>query len=202
MGSGIQNRFIIHIELTKLVHALALVMSNQGELLEKAGADFLIMPCNTAHNFYEPVSRQVSIPFFHMIAQTLRHIQQNYPSGSKVGLLATEGTVASKIYHRLFEQAGFEIITPDHQMQNSVSQFIYDVKGAGDTSGGARLQTPADALFEQGCVTSILGCTELSVGNDEYHFKGNFVDPLNEISKKAIAESNPRHHQAEPQLLV
>lgn len=155
-------------------------------LLENAGADFLIMPCNTAHNFYAQVAEVIEIPFLNMITETVQRIKKEHPAGSKIGLLATEGTVASEIYHRLFNAEGFQIVVPEKDMQEKVSRFIYDVKGGGDKSGGMLLQAAADALFDHGCVSCILGCTELSVGHDQYGFVGNFVDPLEVIAEQAI----------------
>ena len=79
--------------------------------LESIGADFLIMPCNTAHNYYEQVCEAVTIPVLHMIALTRDALKER---GVKcAGLLATDGTVQTGIYQRTFEQSGVALLTPD-----------------------------------------------------------------------------------------
>ena len=86
-------------------------MIKSAKRLESIGADFLIMPCNTAHNYYEQVCEAVTIPVLHMIALTRDALKAR---GVKcAGLLATDGTVQTGIYQRTFEQSGVELLTPD-----------------------------------------------------------------------------------------
>lgn len=78
-------------------------MVKSAQRLESIGADLLIMPCNTAHNFYDAVASSVSIPVLHMIAITRDALKSR---GVKcAGLLATDGTVQTGIYQRTFEEA-------------------------------------------------------------------------------------------------
>ena len=86
-------------------------MIKSAKRLESIGADFLIMPCNTAHSYYEQVCEAVTIPVLHMIALTRDALKAR---GVKcAGLLATDGTVQTGIYQRTFEQSGVELLTPD-----------------------------------------------------------------------------------------
>ncbi len=85
-------------------------MVKSAQRLESIGADLLIMPCNTAHNFYDAVASSVSIPVLHMIAITRDALKSR---GVKcAGLLATDGTVQTGIYQRTFEGSGVELLTP------------------------------------------------------------------------------------------
>ena len=78
-------------------------MVKSAQRLESIDADLLIMPCNTAHNFYDAVASSVSIPVLHMIAITRDALKSR---GVKcAGLLATDGTVQTGIYQRTFEAA-------------------------------------------------------------------------------------------------
>ena len=80
-------------------------MVKSAQRLESIGADLLIMPCNTAHNFYDAVASSVSIPVLHMIAITRDALKSR---GVKcAGLLATDGTVQTGIYQRTFEHLSF-----------------------------------------------------------------------------------------------
>ena len=106
-------------------------MIKSAKRLESIGADFLIMPCNTAHNYYEQVCEAVTIPVLHMIALTRDALKER---GVKcAGLLATDGTVQTGIYQRTFEQSGVELLTPDSAAdQAAVMDVIYNGVKAGD----------------------------------------------------------------------
>ena len=100
-------------------------MIKSAKRLESIGADFLIMPCNTAHNYYEQVCEAVTIPVLHMIALTRDALKAR---GVKcAGLLATDGTVQTGIYQRTFEQSGVALLTPDSAAdQAAVMDVIYN----------------------------------------------------------------------------
>ena len=111
-------------------------MVKSAQRLESIGADLLIMPCNTAHNFYDAVASSVSIPVLHMIAITRDALKSR---GVKcAGLLATDGTVQTGIYQRTFEGSGVELLTPDNtEDQSAVMDIIYNGVKAGDLTHDA-----------------------------------------------------------------
>jgi len=106
-------------------------MVKSAQRLASIGADFLIMPCNTAHNFYDAVASSVSIPVLHMIAITRDALKAR---GIKcAGLLATDGTVQTGIYQRTFAGSGVDLLTPDDPAdQAAVMDIIYNGVKAGD----------------------------------------------------------------------
>ena len=75
-------------------------MVKSAKRLASIGADFLIMPCNTAHGFYDEVCSAVSIPVLHMIRICAGALGQR--GIKRAGLLATDGTVRSGIYSDCF----------------------------------------------------------------------------------------------------
>ena len=111
-------------------------MVKSAQRLASIGADLLIMPCNTAHNFYDAVASSVSIPVLHMIAITRDALKSR---GVKcAGLLATDGTVQTGIYQRTFEGSGVELLTPDNtEDQSAVMDIIYNGVKAGDLTHDA-----------------------------------------------------------------
>jgi aspartate racemase len=117
-------------------------MVKSAQRLESIGADLLIMPCNTAHNFYDAVASSVSIPVLHMIAITRDALRSR---GVKcAGLLATDGTVQTGIYQRTFEGSGVELLTPDHsEDQAAVMDIIYNGVKAGDLTHRLRASARA-----------------------------------------------------------
>lgn len=142
------------------------------QLLERAGASFLVVTCNTAHGVYDQVQAQLGIPWIHLMACTSGYIQQVYPTVQRVGVLATDGTVQCGLYSRSLSQAGltpmdFGLHSP---WQNQVMDAIYHPDWGIKTTG-TQVSTKALTVLEQatgwlktqGAEVVIAGCTELSV---------------------------------------
>ena len=154
--------------------------------LEQCGADCVIMPCNTAHNFYDAVASSVSIPVLHMIAITRDALKSR---GVKcAGLLATDGTVQTGIYQRTFEGSGVELLTPDNtEDQSAVMDIIYNGVKAGDlTHDATAFRAACEHLLARGAEVLILGCTELPPAFDIYHLDYPNVDPTLELALAAV----------------
>ena len=154
--------------------------------LEACGADCVIMPCNTAHNFYDAVASSVSIPVLHMIAITRDALKSR---GVKcAGLLATDGTVQTGIYQRTFEGSGVELLTPDNtENQSAVMDIIYNGVKAGDlTHDATAFRAACEHLLARGAEVLILGCTELPPAFDIYHLDYPNVDPTLELALAAV----------------
>lgn len=156
--------------------------------LENAGADLLVMPCNTAHFFYEELRAATRLPLLHMLRLTAEEIGRR--KLDKVALLATDGTVKTGIYARLFEERGIPYVLPDGAGQRAVMDAIYAGVKAGkrdyDTSA---LRRALDALMEQGAEAFVLGCTELPVAFEQYRLDYPAVDPSEALAKAAIREA-------------
>ncbi len=132
--------------------------------LQKSGANFLVMPCNTAHYYHHLLTRVVAIPVLHMMAETAQYIRTEHPEVRRVGLLATDGTVQSRLYHRCLEDTGLTVSVPDGVHQRILMEAIYGADGikAGQRMAPAvRVQRVAAHLIEAGCELLIAGCTEI-----------------------------------------
>jgi aspartate racemase len=147
----------------KLVH--------YGKILEQAGADFLIVTCNTSHAFYHQVQPQLDIPWIHLMDCTACYIHEAHPQSKRIGILATDGTLQTRLYHKPLLQMGFTPITPTAALQAQVMQSIYHpswgIKASGIWVTGQALsclRRSVLGLQQQGAELVIAGCTELSVG--------------------------------------
>lgn len=133
--------------------------------LEARGAGLIAIPCNTAHAYVARLAPQLRIPIVHMLQETVAHIASHHGALRRVGLLATSGTLASRVYHHAARDAAFELIEPDAAHQALVMEAIYGSHGvkAGYTSGPCRtdLERALTHLVERGASLVILGCTEL-----------------------------------------
>lgn len=130
--------------------------------LERAGADFLVIPCNTAHAFYDPIQAAVSIPVLHIMDEVAAAAREEIPALRAVGVLATAATVTSGLFHRAFTRTGVDVISPDETGQETVNRAIYGVKaGAMGAEVTRALKDVAADLVAGGAQAIVLGCTEL-----------------------------------------
>jgi len=130
--------------------------------LERAGAEVLVIPCNTAHAFYDAVAASVRIPVLHIMEEVAAALRAGRPEVRRAGVLATRATVAARLYHRACAAVGVEVLTPDDPGQEAVTRAIYAVKaGAAGAAERAAVAAVARGLVERGAGAVILGCTEL-----------------------------------------
>jgi len=159
--------------------------------LEKAGAEVIAMPCNTAHYYYNELQASANVPIINMISETVAHIYQNFPNIKKVGLLATTGTVKSRIYHKAITKMG--VITPDDSEQEIVMDAIYGEQGikAGFTQGKSRnaLLEVAKGLINRGAEAIIIGCTEVSLVLTQEDLPVPLIDALQVLAEAVIREA-------------
>ena len=134
------------------------------ETLQAAGAVCIAMPCNTAHYWYDDFKPVLRVPFLHIADAALEAIDGRQPSGSRLGLLGTRGTVKSGFYQRRFALRGVECLMsgPDDQ-HNLVDPAVAAVKANRLDVATPLIERAAKRLFDQGASTVVLGCTELPV---------------------------------------
>lgn len=160
------------------------------KLLEKTGADFLVMPCNTAHFYYDDIINHIDIPFINMPYETIRYISNKYPE-KKVGLLATTGTLKTGIYDAEAKKLDIELAKPEKEQQEVVMSFIYDIKKGDYNSSVVDFLEVMEAMKGHGVEVFIFGCTELSVSIDIHNLNEAYIciDPMDVLSDLAIVES-------------
>ncbi len=135
--------------------------------LEKQGADFLVIPCNTAHHYYSEVAAAVDIPILNLIELTSSHCKQEQPDLRKAGLLASTALQQIYLYEPWFKQHGVKVLYPQQQNQRAVMDLIRAVKAKRQTSDQIlAYNRAADDLQAQGAECLVVACTELSVIGD------------------------------------
>lgn len=153
--------------------------------LVAAGADVVIMGCNTAHYFYDALGEGCDVERLNMLYETMAYLKAG--GIKKAGLLASSGTVKSGIYDKAAAKYGIELVCPDPEEQNAVMGVIYDGVKAGRGDYDTTLFTKAvDSLFRRGAETMILGCTELPLAMEMYHLDFPAADPTLILAKAAI----------------
>ena len=133
------------------------------KLLEKNKCKFIVIPCNTAHYWYDDLKKKISIPIINMPKEVFEYTKKKCIKNSFIGLLATEGTLKTGVYNKFFDKT-YNLIYPSNILQNkSVNKAIKLVK-MGDVKAANKIIKPAiDYLIKKKCKKIILGCTELPI---------------------------------------
>lgn len=164
------------------------------EHLAKAGADFVIIPCNTAHAFIDQLRAASDIEILSMVEIAANEIQDDYPRARTVGLLATSGTIRAGIYQEALKARGIQTIVPDEELQrHNVMPSIRAVKaGYLQDSVTSRLVEAAEALIERGAQVILAACTEIPVALTADDLNAPLVDATDSLARRAIYEAQQR----------
>lgn len=166
------------------------LMIHTGQTLEKAGADFILIPCNTAHAYQMELQSHLSIPIISMIESTAQHVQETI-GGGPIGLLATTGTVRTEIYGSVFRTAGIELVLPTTEDQEAlVMEAVYGACGvkAGYTTGRSTelLLEAGQKLIDRGARALIMGCTEIPLALDQQTLNVPLINPTQILAQAAV----------------
>ncbi len=168
------------------------MMIETAKNLEKAGADFILIPCHTAHFWLRELQEGLSIPIIDMVEETVRAISTKCPHFHKVGLIATTGTIKSKVYHQVFERMGWEVIIPKEAGQEIVMKEIYGEEGIKTgqlEKPKAKIIKVAQELLGRGAEIIVAGCTEVSLVLKKEDLSVPVVDSTEILARAAVKEA-------------
>ena len=133
------------------------------QLLKKSKSKFIVIPCNTAHYWYDDLKKKIKLPIINMPKEVFNYTLKKCKKNSTIGLLATEGTLKTGVYNKFFDKK-YNLISPNSLIQkDSVNKAIKLVK-MGDVKTANKTIKPAiDFLIKKKCKKIILGCTELPI---------------------------------------
>jgi len=159
--------------------------------LINAGANILIMPCNTAHYFFKEIIEKINekinkenYVFLNMIEETAKYLKkQNVESAC---LLATTGTYKSEVYQNIFKNYNIELSVPSKENQNMIMESIYNYKKGIKKYHKEEFLKIVEESDNSNNKKFILGCTELPLIFEEIGINDNIVDPTEIIAKAAI----------------
>ena len=156
--------------------------------LEQAGASFIAIPCNTVHYYYDEMQAAVSIPIIHMIRETVSETIKRHPRITKIGLLATSGTIESGLYEKEIKTRGLDVIIPDDEVQNEqVMKALFSIKAGEDMiKSGDLLAQAAGHLSAMGAGVIILGCTEIPLAFKPEKCEVPVIDATRVLSEVAV----------------
>ena len=159
-------------------------------VLKEAGADFIVMPCVTAHHFYDEIMREVKVHFLNLVEETVLYALRKNPGLKKAGLVSSTGTSRARLFHEAFGREGVEIIEPEEAEQERVMEAIFGKEGikAGHTSGKSReaILDAARALIGRGAEAIIAGCTEVPLVLRGEDIDVPLIEPLQILAEASI----------------
>jgi len=136
------------------------LLVNEAKRLEKAGADFIVMPCNSLHVFIKEIRSAVSIPALSIIEETAKFLQKR--KITKAGIVSTAITARHKLYERELQKHHISYSTPNKNDQLKLNQIIYKlVIGKKDKSNSMQLLQIINNFKDIDCV--VLACTDLQL---------------------------------------
>ena len=152
--------------------------------LEEAGCQVLAMPCITAHFFHNDLEQALHVNLIHGIRECGLYLKDR---GIKcAGVMATDGTVTSKLFTDIFKEFDINVVYPDTKHQKYVMSIIYDDVKAGGAIDISKFELASDNLKNMGAEVIILGCTELSIVKRDLAIGSGYLDVIDIIAKTAV----------------
>ena len=155
-----------------------------GRQLKAMGAAVIATPCITAHYFHQDLQAGIGLPMIHGIQCIARQLAE--AGITRVGLMATDGTVQSGLFQRQVEELGMELVLPDEDAQANVMTLIYDQIKAGLAPDPTLFLRVKTQLRQQDAQVIVLGCTELSLLKKAYPLGEGILDALEVLAQESV----------------
>ena len=153
--------------------------------LQNAGCTAIAVTCNTAHYFVNMIEDELDIPFIHLIRETAEAVASEF-GAKKVAVLATDGTIETKLYQDELSKRGVIAFTPKAEVQALVMHEIYDCIKSGKPADEEIWQKIEEYVKAEGCEAAVLACTELSVVRKELSLGSFYFDPMDIMAERCL----------------
>lgn len=139
-------------------------LQDMARKLADCGADFLAMPCNTAHHYLQGIVEVVSIPVLDMVELTTKRVISENPGLNRAGILASSAVLQLDLYETRFAQQGVDLIAPSSDKQDAIMAAIRKIKAGGqDVKVLADVNEAVGEMIDRDAEALIVACTELSI---------------------------------------
>jgi len=161
--------------------------------LQRAGADFIIIPCVSAHFFLDEVRQHVKLPILSIFDAVAETIVNDHPKINTVGLISTTGTISGGLFQNRLAADHIKILVPDETRQSRVMAAIYDIKNVQSTRPKDQITSELVAiaanLMSKGAQGIIAGCTEIPLALKQEHLSAPYFDALRILARAAIRKA-------------
>ncbi|MCK4543100.1 MAG: amino acid racemase [Spirochaetales bacterium] len=167
------------------------MMIETAKNLERAGADFIVIPCVSAHYFINQLREGITIPVISIIEEVAGEIERRLPSIKRTGVIATTGTIRAGLFQNRLMEIGVEVLVPTTEDQEDlVMSAIYGESGVKSgfisSANKEKILKASNALIEKGAQGIIGGCTEVPLVVQQSDIQVPFFDSLNILALSAI----------------
>lgn len=160
----------------------------------------LAMPCITAHSFHDDIQSEISVPLLNIVEETAKQL---FDAKIKcAGIMATDGTLKTKLFQNALEKYGISVAVPDEYEQSLVMKVIYDDVKTGRPVNMDNFKKASDNLRLKGAQCNILGCTELSLIKRDNSLGNGYIDAMEALACKALLMCNADLKQEYARLAV
>ena len=174
-------------------------MIRVGNALAHQGAKLIAIPCMTAHYFHRDLTHCIEAPIVHAIHETAAHLKKH--GITKAGIMATDGTIRSKLFQQELRKHGIEPVIPGEMGQKCVMSLIYDDIKANRPAGMDKFRFASEELREQGAQAIILGCTELSLVKRDHNIGAGYLDAMEVLAQTCVIRCGGRLKEAYQELI-
>ena len=163
--------------------------------LQQAGADFIIIPCVSAHFFLDEIQQQIALPILSIFDAVTETIISDHPQIKTVGLMGTSGTINGGLFQKRLAADDIKTIVADKIKQSKVMEAIYDIKNFQPARSRAQivsdLTAAANDIISKGAQAIIAGCTEIPLALKQEHLSVPYFDALTILARAAILKAGP-----------
>ena len=161
-------------------------MVDSARLLERSGAELLVIACNTAHVWVDEVAKAVAIPVISMVDVTVRAVAERGPD--RVGVMATTACLSTGMYQDRLAGLGIASITLDDSEQTAFTRTIAAIKAEGSTDAlRVAMVRHADGLIDAGADLLVAGCTEIPIVLGDDDLRVPVISSTHELALATVA---------------
>ena len=162
-------------------------LAEMARSLERAGADFVVMACNTAHAFEMDIRAALTKPFVSLIDEVVAEVQRLHPAATRVGVLATQGSRDANIFGPAFARRHIEVVELDAPAQARFMTLLYRIK-AGDRGAETRdaMRQLGEQLVAQGAEVLVAGCTEVPLVLQAGECSRPLIDSTDVLAQRCV----------------
>jgi aspartate racemase len=158
------------------------------QALKYSGCDLIVIPCNTAHFWFNELSK-LNIKIIHIVDSVADALRDANVTGT-IGVMGTHATVEFGLYQYMLNKSGWDCITPTKEEMNNLVQPAIDlIKGGSIEEAHLMLMIVVKSLIDRGSKAVVLGCTEIPLAVKEVEVNGTpLINSIDSLVKSAIKE--------------
>jgi len=162
-------------------------MAAMARRLEAAGADFLVIPCNTAYAFQDSILDVINIPLISIIDESIAAVGEKAPGAKDVGLLATNGCLQTGVYQSAMSAKDLVAALPEDDELEQLMTLVNGIKaGHKGSDVSAAMRKLAQALIDRGAAAIIAGCTEIPLVLDNSMLEVPLISSTDVLAQKTV----------------